>query len=182
MNDKPQPQILLSNFKKGITFRPFIIGLAFIVVLVGGLLTYQLFLNKPIPEILLTCPTIKSFCTQTGIYKESSISGSLKNGEVIYAAFDGTVDQLVSSQPKKTGGHELYNVLFLTSQDKKLKGLYMFKGTPTVKEAVKKGTVIATSSGQVLSFVKDNPSFVFKLIKISGGEDYSELLSLERFK
>ncbi len=109
------------------------------------------------------CPSLPDFC-QKGEYRESSVSGQLAKGTPIFAAFDGTLEQLPAFKnvPNMT-------ILTLTDNQKGLQATYYIRGKVQFKERdVKAAEEITTASGLPIPEF-NNKSFVFMLYKISNG-------------
>lgn len=109
------------------------------------------------PEISFVCPVISVFCG-TGAYENNKLllkpPTQLKEGDFLYAVFDGTVQEQI--QP---AGYE-FKVMVLTNKTKELQAQYYFMGKIKEKIEVEKGDVIGVADGKNFGL-----SFMFNLFR-----------------
>lgn len=128
-----------------------------------------------------TCPTTPTFCQRAESYQGSSFSATLRSGASLFAAFDGILTNLPSSHPTPDNKEEEFTLLILTAPQQNLQAMYYLKGVGTTKTEVKAGEVIATASGQPITFM-DNKSFIFTLIEATKEGGQTRALKASDFK
>ncbi|MBI2338052.1 hypothetical protein HYU95_02610 [Candidatus Daviesbacteria bacterium] len=116
------------------------------------------------------CPGIPQFC-QTGkdIFIEKSYIGfgsRLPAKSHIFASFDGELATFKVAINRSPADKKTQNILVSTLTDKEhlLRAAYFFTGQAPKDRPVKKGEVIATSSGETMPLY-DNSSLVFVLTR-----------------
>lgn len=132
--------------------------------------------NPNLQTTLYDCP-IASICQSDISFKNGSIQTNIAKGTKIYAAFDGNVENMLSSTPT----NEQFKSILLTNLDKGLAGYYYYNGESVKSGQVLQGEVIATSSGQPIK-VFDNHSFILQLIKLGKENNTFAILSNKEFK
>lgn len=134
-------------------------------------------------KLLVSCPTLQSFCQETGIYKEGSLSGTIKEKDPIYASFDGVMDAYTASQ-SLAKGYEPYRVVIVKNNQQGLRATYYFNEVnknPVANKQVKEGDIIATGSGIPISFLQDQ-SLIYKLERMKDNNYRNFQLSKDIFK
>lgn len=125
------------------------------------------------------CPVSLSFCQKKENYRPGLLSGNITNNSPIYAAFDGTLQVISIADPKATKSG-ISRVVVLTNLNRGLKAYYSFKGKPIVAKEAKEGTIIATSTGEKVSFY--NTSFAFEIVKLGFTNGTKYILEPKLFK
>lgn len=136
--------------------------------------------DRPILNKSLNCP-LASLCQDPGLlYKEGSLSATLKASTTLYAAFAGTAEGFTLSHFDANNKREDYTLLSLSNSKDGLQAMYYLKGTTIQKKKVEVGEVVATSSGQPINFL-EGKSFVFIMIP-SDPKDGLKAFSAASFK
>ncbi len=160
-NLPPQPD--QAPVKSKSPFPIIIIGLVVILMIASSAYFYlkrEDITQKPgkaFEDVLTVgCPLPPELCRGKDLNKESSLSAVLQESTQLFAAFDGSL----FSSPVDD-----FTIATLSRKDPELQVVYQFKGTAIKNGPVKKGEVIATSSGQLIKSLQDNTSFLFLVIR-----------------
>lgn len=112
------------------------------------------------------CPSIQEFCDKSSSVMRGStyvgFGGNIAGGSPIYASFDGTMTAVETTFPPEFGSEKIVAV-YLDNKERKIRGVYYFKGHVPSLTKVKAGETIG-QVGEPIAFYSD-ASLVFRLIE-----------------
>lgn len=112
------------------------------------------------------CPSVSTVCRNAENLQPGALVASIPTNSPLYAAFDGDIlsqDTGYATSGAHLDTAEMYTITTLTNSNRGLRAMYTYKGQPLEQKTVKEGGVIASASGQMISFLKT--PFLFEIIR-----------------
>lgn len=138
-----------------------------------------------LPVNFLGCPLSTALCQPADFYsshiKDSSFSATLKENTPLLAVFDGGIEGFPLSRPGANGKVEEFIMVTLNNPGIGYNAMYYLKGKAPKKRFVKAGEVVATASGEPISFLGDK-SFVLVITRQDAKGGQMEPISPANFK